>query len=196
VAQRSLFQVLTEQPWWVSAAVTALVFSIGALFSPLIGAAAALPFFGMTCYVVWLRIRRGPTLDVPELLKALRAASAEELRAMLSEVYGRERYEIGDAPGGDLELQRNGYLTLVRYRRWRAQSTGAAALEELVAAMRVRNADRGVYLTAGVVTESARKHARDAGIELLDGAALARLLQKTRTARRVLQRTREQAVKS
>jgi len=196
VASRSLFSILTEQPWWVSLLVTGLVYALGALFSPLVGAAAALPFFGMTLYVLWLRLRRGPTLDAPALLQALRAASGEELRTMLAEAYAREGYEIGDSAEGDLALTRQGYLTLVRYRRWRAQSTGAGAIDELARTMRRRSADRGIYVTAGSINEGARQRADGADIGLVDGSDLVRLLGRTRGARQALRRFRQEEAKS
>jgi hypothetical protein len=195
MASRSLFHILTEQPWWVSLLVTAMVFSLGALFSPLIGAAAALPFFGMTVYALYLRVRRGPTLDPATFLKALRAAPPEELRAMLSEVYGREGYEIADSAAGDLQLKRSGYITLLRYRRWRAQSTGAAAIDDLARTMRSQQADRGIYVSAGTVNEGARKRAGESDIAVIDGTALVRLLGRTRSGRRALRRAQEQVAK-
>jgi hypothetical protein len=197
VAQRSLFRTLIDSPWWVSLLAAVPTYAVGALLSRLfpgdanphvLGVAAALPFLGMAVYTGWLRIRRGPSIDAPSLLKALRNASPDEMCAMLTEAYGGARYEIADGSGGDLELQRNGYLTLVRFRRWRAQSTGPAAVDELRAAMRARKADHGVYVTAGTVTESARKRAAEADVTFVDGFTLADLVGRTRSVRAVLRR--------
>ena len=204
-AQRSLFAVLIDQPWWVSLLAAAVMYAFGSMlasllpgkiYPPLIGAAAALPFLGIGLYVGWLRIRRGPALNAPALLKALRSAAPEDMRTMLEQAYARERYEVADGTGGDLELKRNGYLTVVRFRRWRAQSTGPAAVDELRASMRARSADRGIYITAGVVTDGARKRAGDADIALLDGLALAELVRRTRGARKAMQRAAAEAAKS
>lgn len=196
MAQRTLFRTLIDSPWWVSLLAATVTYALGAAVAPLlpganrhlIGAAAALPFFGITLYVLWLRLRRGPSVDVPALLKALRGASPEELRAMLVEAYAREHYTVANGANGDLELQRNGYVTFVRFRRWRAQSTGPGAIEELHAAMRARNADHGIYVTAGIVTDSARKRAGEIDVLLVDGPALAELVGRTRGARAALQR--------
>jgi len=196
VAQRSLFSILTEQHWAVSLLVAGAVYLIGAAFSPLIGAAAALPFIGVAGYIGWKRLRNGPTLDVPALLKALRTATPEEMRAMLADVYGRQGYQIGDAAEDDLKLERNGYVTLVRFRRWRAQSTSASAVTELQAAMRKAKADHGVYVTAGVVADQARKQAAESEITLIDGPALAKLVGRTRGARKTLARANEAAAKA
>jgi hypothetical protein len=196
VAKRSLFSVLIELPWWFSLVVAGLIYSVGALFNPLIGASAAAPFAAIACYVVWLRLRRGPTIDLPELIRALRTASPEEMREMLTEAFTQQRYDVAEGAGGDLELNRNGYLTLVRFRRWKAQSTTPAAIKELSEAMLGRQADHGIYLTAGTVSESARSQAERSGIALLDGQALASLVSRTRGARRVLGHQSQAAGKS
>jgi restriction endonuclease Mrr len=117
------------------------------------------------------------------------------MRAMLEEAYARERYQVAEGAGGDIELQRNGYCTLVRFRRWRAQSTGPAAVDELRAAMRARDADHGIYVTAGAVTDSARKRAGETDIALLDGLALAELVRRTRGARTAMKRAAVEAAK-
>ena len=69
------------------------------------------------------------------------------------------------------------------------QSTGPAAVDELCAAMRARNADHGVYVTAGTVTESARRRAGEADVTFVDGFTLADLVGRTRGARAVLKRS-------
>jgi hypothetical protein len=194
--KRSLFSVLIELPWWFSVVVAGLIYALGAIFNPLLGAAAAIPFVGVACYTAWLRLRRGPMADFPVLLKALRSASPEEMRAMLTEAFSRQRYDVTDGPGGDLELQRNGYLTLVRFRRWRAQSTHPAAVKELSDAVRARGADHGLYITTGTVTDAARKQADTCGITLIDAMALANLVVRTRGARKAVSRSGKEVTQS
>lgn len=194
--KRSLFAILTDLPWWFSVLVAALVYSLGALFNPLIAAAAALPFVGVACYIGYLRMKRGPTADFAVMVKALRACEPEEMRAMLAEAFTRQRYEVRDGKDGDLELQRNGYVTLVRFRRWRAQSTQPGAISELVAAMKARKADHAMYITAGAVPESTQEAAQSAGIALLDGVALSSLVVRTRGARKAVNRTTAEAAKA
>ena len=92
MAQRSLFRTLLDSPWWMSLLAAVPTYAVGALLSRLfpgeanphvLGVAAALPFLGMAVYTGWLRIRRGPSVDAPKLLKALRNASPDDMRAML-----------------------------------------------------------------------------------------------------------------
>lgn len=194
--KRSLFAILCDLPWWVSLLVAILVYTVGANFSVVIGAAAAFPFICVAAYVGYLRIRRGPALDATALLKALRSAQAEDMRSMLAERFAADRYLLSDAPGGDLRLERNGYVTLVRFRRWRAQTTHPAALDELKQTMRAQKADHGIYITAGTIANTARKQAADSGIALIDGAALAEMVGRTAGARKALARAAGEAAKA
>ena len=196
VQKRTLFSILAQQPWWLSLLIAGLIYMIGALFSPLIGGAAAFPFILVTAYVGYMRIKRGPTADFPVMIKALRAASPEDMRDMLAEAFKRQRYEVTDGKDGDLELQRNGYVTLVRFRRWRAQSTHANAIQELVAAMRSRKADHAMYITAGAAPDTTKAAADAAGIALLDGVALSNLVVRTRGARKAVSRSTAETAKA
>jgi restriction endonuclease Mrr len=81
----------------------------------------------------------------------------------------------------------------VRFRRWRAQSTSAAALKELGKTMRAQSADHGMYVTAGSVADSARSEATASGITLIDGEALGLLVRRTRGARKALHRANTEA---
>lgn len=194
--KRSLFAALIELPWWFSLIVAGLIFAVGALFSTLIGAAAAAPFVVVALYTIFLRLRRGPTADFPVLMKALRSASPEEMRDMLAEAFKRQRYEVSDGNGGDLELRRNGYVTLVRFRRWRAQSTNPNALKELAQTMRDRQADHAMYITAGAVPEATRNAADKEGIVLLDSVAFGNLVVRTRGARKAVSRSSAEPAKT
>ena len=115
---------------------------------------------------------------------------------MLAEVFAAERYEINDGPDGDLKLVRNGYITLVRFRRWRAQSTSVAALDELQQTMQAHNADHGIYITAGTVADNAKKKAAESSITLLEGAALAEFVRRSASARKALARANDETVKA
>lgn len=186
--KRTLFHILSEQPWWVSLLIALGLFLAIGLFSTLMGAAAAFPFVLVAAWVGWQRLRHGPVLDPARFSPAVREASAEEVREMLSQAYARDGHEVSDSPEGDLLLVKQGYTTLVRYKRWRARNTGAAVVAELQSAMRKRNADRGVHVCAGTVAEAARAAADKAGVTLLDGPALAALVRRSPLARRIAAR--------
>jgi hypothetical protein len=189
--KRTLFHLLVERPWWFSLVVAAGVYLVFGMFSGIVGAAAAIPFIGIALYCGWLRIRNGPAADPVLLIRALRLASAEKVAAVLREAYTKQGYEIGDTPDGDMMLDRNGYKTLLRYRRWRAQSTGTAAIDELAATMKKRGADRGIHVTIGVFADAATDAAYAAAITPLDGGALTGMLRFVRGAHKLIDEAAE-----
>jgi len=191
VPKRTLFHILLEQPWWVSLLAAAGMFGIFGLFSAVIGVAAATPFLGIAGYLGVRRVRLGPQAEPVALMYALRSASPEELRDMLRTVYEKDGHSVTEVEGGDLLLDRQGYRTLVRYRRWRAQSTGPATIHELAQAMRRHNADRGMHLTAGSFTDAAKPAADAANVTPVDGAALAQLLRRLPGAMQLVRRADE-----
>jgi hypothetical protein len=188
VAKRSLFAILCELPWWVSLLAAGCIYVIGAAFMPIVGAAAAAPFVGVAVYVAWLRIKKGPEIDVPAVLNALRSASPDDMRMLLTDAFSAEGYEATGLSSGDLQLERNGYVTLVRYGRWRAQSTGGAALKEFADALRAKKADHGIYVTAGSAADDARKRAAESEITLIDGAALAAKVGRAKLTRKLIEK--------
>ena len=70
-----------------------------------------------------------------------------------------------------------GQTLLASARRWKAANHGVEPLRELHAAMQARGAQGGLYLLAqGSLSDNARLFARDHGITVVQGDALAGLL--------------------
>lgn len=83
------------------------------------------------------------------------------------------------APGGaaDFVLARGGQIQLASARRWKAAHHGVEPLRELHAAMQKRESPAGLYLLCqGELTDNARLFARDHGLTIVQGDALAQLL--------------------
>ena len=60
-------------------------------------------------------------------------------------------------------------------KRWKAATTGVGPLEELEALRQKQKADEGVFVTAGDVSEQARKYAAAKSIRIIEGPELANL---------------------
>ena len=90
-----------------------------------------------------------------------------------------ERLTGNNADGADMRLSQGGKTTLVSAKRWKAATHGVEPLRELQAAMAAADASAGVYVAAlGQVSDNARVYARDHGIVVLQGDAVAQLLLK------------------
>ena len=176
--KNSLFAILGRSPWWVSAMLAAGVFGGIRLFLPWeMALFAAAPFVLIAGYVCWKQLRAPSAGRIAKTLERLAAMPREEVTAALEAGWKREGYEVS-RPGGaqfDLELRREGKVSLVACRRWKAERTGVEPLRELQAAVRKREADELIYVAAGDVTEQAKTFAAENRVRVIDGAGLARL---------------------
>src|SRR5688572_10105096 len=94
MAKRSLFSILSEQPWWITLLVAVLVFGIMQLvFAPL-APFVALPFAALAVYLAWRQLRAGPPANIEERLAALRTMPWENFGPVVSEAYRRQGYIV------------------------------------------------------------------------------------------------------
>jgi restriction system protein len=178
--QNSLFAMLMRARWWVSALVALGVFGLTRLILPEgFALVAPLPVIVIAVVVAWKELRqpRGARLDAA--LEKLRAMSWEEFASGLEAGFWRQGYTVRRAHGvADLELEKDGRVSLVCARRWKAARTGVEPLRELAAAGEKRGAGECVYVVAGELTEQARKLAEEKRVRLLEGAGLFALLKR------------------
>ena len=178
--QNSLFAVLLRARWWVSALAALGVFALARLILPEgVALFAALPLIVIAALVAWREIRqpRGARLDAA--LAQLRAMSWEEFAAAVEAGFRRQGYTVRRAEGvADFELEKDGRVSLVCARRWKAARTGVEPLKELATAGGKRGAEECVYLVAAELTEQARRFAGDKRVRLLEGAGLSALAKR------------------
>ena len=122
------------------------------------------------------QLRRPGPKRIAATLERARAMPAEEFCAALAKGFERDGYGVSRIDGvAELRLTRQGIVTLVACRRWKAGRTGVEPLREFDTATRKEGAAR-MYVAVGEVTENARTFARDKNIRLLNEEDLARLL--------------------
>jgi restriction system protein len=168
-----------RSPWWISALAAAGIFGATRLFlAAEFAAFAALPFVVIAAWAGWQQLRAPSAKRIAATLERLTAMSREGFTAALEEGFRGQGYEV-IRPGGaqvDLELRRDGKVSLVGCRRWKAVRTGVEPLRELHAAGRAREAHELIYVAAGEITGQARAFAEENKIRLLHGAELAGLV--------------------
>ena len=176
--QNSLFAILSRSPWWISALIAGGVFVLLRLVIPE-GMAffAALPFAVIAFYAAFKQLRQPGAKRIARTMERARGLSGDEFYSALDEAYRREGYAVGRMEGGaGLVLTREGRVTLVACRRWKAKRTGVEPLREFDAATREQGAAGRIYVAAGEVTDNARAFAAEKNIRLLQEEELARLL--------------------
>ncbi len=184
MSPNSLFSILLRSPWWISFALVGLFSLAAAALLPrdyvLAGVLGTFPFFAVGCVAAWrqwhapsatrmaathAQIQSLPWRGFADLLEAAWRASG----------HGVERLATGGA--ADFVLTKDGQTVLASARRWKAATHGVEPLRELHAAMQAREVQAGLYLLAqGSLSDNARVFARDHGITVVQGDALALLL--------------------
>lgn len=188
MAEKSLFAVLLRSPWWISFVVVGLItLASGALLPKeyfVVGALSAFPIFVVGCIAAWRQLRAPSPVKVAEMLSAVNSMPWRSFADTLETAWAREGCTVERLkPGGpaDMVLARDGKTTLVSARRWKAATHGVEPLRELHAAMQARGASAGVYVvTQGQLSDNARIFARDQGIAVMQGDALAQMLLNAR----------------
>ncbi|MGD9951502.1 MAG: restriction endonuclease [Burkholderiales bacterium] len=176
--QNSLFAILLRSRWWVSALIALGVFVVVRLVLDAgFGFFAALPFAVIALVVLWreLRAPRGARLE--RALAALRELSWEEFAAKLEAGYRRQGYAVTRAGGAaDFELDKDGAVSLVAAKRWKASRSGVEPLKELAEAGARREARACIFACAAGITDQARRLAAEKGVKILEGAELVSLV--------------------
>lgn len=120
----------------------------------------------------------------------------QDFELLVGEAYRHRGYQVqeiggGGADGGvDLVLNRDSEKLLVQCKHWKAFRVDVKVVRELYGIMTAEHAQGGVVVTLGVFTEPAQAFAMGKNLKLIDGEALADLLQSAqdyttgRTSRR------------
>jgi restriction system protein len=176
--RNSLFAILARSPWWISVLLAIGIVVLLRFFLPIEFALfAALPFAAIAIYAGVKQLRRPGEKRIAATLERARALSGEGFFSALDEGFRREGYAVSRMEGGDgLVLRREGLVTLVACKRWKAMRTGIEPLREFDAATSARGAHTRLYVAAGEVTDNARKFAEQKNIRLVQEEELARLL--------------------
>ena len=188
MSENSLFAVLLRSPWWISFVVVGLITLAAGTFLPkeyfVVGALAGFPIFVVGCMAAWKQLRAPNPAKVAEMLDAVASMPWRSFADTLATAWERagytvERLNAGGNNAADMRLTLGGKTTLVSAKRWKAATHGVEPLRELQAAMAAADASAGVYVAAlGQVSDNARVYARDHGIVVLQGDAVAQLLLK------------------
>ena len=182
MAPNSLFAILLRSRWWISFAVAAAFAAAArALLPPdyvVVGVIGAFPFLVIGCIAAWRQWRAPNPRHVAESLDAIRAMPWSAFSKAIEEAFRRDGYTVAahPRPAADYELSRNGRVSLVACKRWKAARIGIEPLRELRVAKDQREADECIYVTAGELTDTAQAFAANNGVRLLQGAELAALL--------------------
>lgn len=183
MSDKSLFAVLLRSPWWISFLAAGLVAVVARLVLPdhmvAVGALAGFPFLVVGCIAAWRQFHAPSAAQVEATMQAVSAMSWREFSGVMEEGFRREGYLVQPLQGAaaDLAVAKVGSHALVSCKRWKAAKPGVEPLRELVAAVQAHDEAReAIYVTIGDLSSNAQQFAKENGIRVLQGPALAQLL--------------------
>ena len=180
--ENSLFAILLRSPWWYSlligAAIVGLAFALLRPQHAIYGMAISIPFFGLAAIAFYRQMGQPTARKAAATVEWIRTARARELTRALTAAYSEAGYRTRPYGGNaaDLQLDRDGRVTLVSCKRAKAATTGIDPVRALAAAGEREEAGALVLVALGELTSEARSFAEENRIEILDGGRLAALI--------------------
>ncbi|MBW6494024.1 MAG: restriction endonuclease [Burkholderiaceae bacterium] len=182
MSPNSLFAILLRSSWWIGFAISAGLVAIAKAFLPaeyfVFGALGSAPFFVIGCITAWRQLRAPSAKSVAATLSAIREMPWSTFSGAIEEAFRRDGHDVTRhaGPAADFKLTKNGRVTLVNCKRWKAVRTGMEPLRELIKARDACDADDCIYVAIGEVTDNARKFAAGNRVRIMQGAELAGLM--------------------
>ncbi len=179
MSPNSMFAILLRSSWWIGFAISAGFVVIAKAFLPadyfVFGALGSAPFFVIGCITAWRQLRAPSAARVAAALSAIREMPWSTFSGVMEDAFRRDGHTVArhTGPAADFKLTKNGRVTLVNCKRWKAVRTGIEPLRELIKARDACGAHDCIYVALGEITDNARKFAADSGVQILQGAELA-----------------------
>lgn len=182
MSPNSLFAILLRSPWWIGFAISAGFVALAKAFLPaeyfVFGALGSAPFLVIGCITAWRQLRSPSAKSVAAALSIIRAMPWSTFSGAIEDAFRRDGHDVARhaGPTADFELTKNGRVTLVNCKRWKAVRTGVEPLRALIEARDAGDADDCIYVAIGELTDNARKFAAGSGVRIIQGAELAALM--------------------
>ena len=182
MSEKSLFATLLRAPWWVSFVVMlAVALAAGALLPDAYKTAGMLggfPFLVIGVMAAWRQRNALSPARIDELTAQARAMGWREFSAVVETALRKQGFELRPLSNGpaDFEIEKNGRITLVSAKRWKAASMGAETLRELLATVESQEAFSCSCMSLGVFSPAAVALARQHPIQLLGSVEIAQLV--------------------
>ncbi|WP_334039066.1 DUF2034 domain-containing protein [Alteromonas macleodii] len=194
----TFIDLLVELPWWVSVLVSATAYVMMAHVLPSIQTDNKITAMVFKAFLIpapyiagmillaapfaFLNARRKAIqLDAQRNIKTVRNLHWRNFEELVAEAYRRKGYRVTEggygADGGiDLELRKDGQLTLVQCKQWKTQKVGVNVVREMFGVLTARQANHFIIISSGTYTQQAIDFAAGKPIELIDGTKLLALV--------------------
>lgn len=111
-----------------------------------------------------------------------------EFEGLIGEYYRQQGYKVKQnldySPDGgvDIELSKDGKVSLVQCKHWKARKVGVKVLRELYGVLLDQQAEKMIVVTSGEFTIEAQRFALNKRFELIQGSSVLQLLHQSKQA--------------
>ncbi|WP_291925755.1 restriction endonuclease [Limnohabitans sp.] len=182
MSEKSLFATLLRAPWWVSFLVMFGVALVAGALLPeaykTAGMLGAFPFFVIGVMAAWRQRNAISASRIQELVEQARGMGWRDFSVLIEEALRQQGFvvsRLNDGPA-DFQIEKNGRITLVSAKRWKAATVGAEHLRELLAVRESRDAFSCTCMSLGVFSQAAIDLASSSPMQLLGSANIAQLM--------------------
>ena len=182
MSEKSLFAALLRAPWWVSFLLMLAVALVAGALLPdaykIPGMLGAFPFLVIGIMAAW-RQRNAISADrISELVEQARTMAWRDFAILVEEALRQQGFEVSRLSNGpaDFQIEKDGRVTLVGAKRWKAATVGAEHLRELLAARESQQAFSCTCMSLGTFSQAAIDLAHQSPIQLLGPANIAQLM--------------------
>jgi restriction system protein len=182
MSEKSLFATLLRAPWWVSFLVMFGVALVAGALLPeaykIAGMLGAFPFFVIGVMAAWRQRKAISSSRIQELVDQARGMGWRDFSVLVEEALRQQGFVVtplNDGPA-DFQIEKNGRITLVSAKRWKAATVGAEHLRELLAVREKRDAFSCSCMSLGVFSQAAIDLANESPMQLLGSANIAQLM--------------------
>lgn len=188
MSEKSLFATLLRAPWWVSFLVMLAVALVAGALLPeaykIAGMLGAFPFLVIGIMAAWRQRNAISPERIRELADQARSMGWRDFSILVEEALRQQGFEVSRLSTGpaDFQIEKNGRITLVSAKRWKAATVGAEHLRELLAARESQQAFSCTCMSLGIFSQSAIDLANQSPIQLLGPANIAQLMHDGATA--------------
>ena len=182
MSEKSLFATLLRAPWWVSFLVMFAVALVAGALLPetykTAGMLGAFPFFVIGVMAAWRQRNAISPNRIQELVEQARGMGWRDFSVLVEEALRQQGFVVSRLNEGpaDFQIEKNGRITLVSAKRWKAATVGAEHLRELLAVRESRDAFSCTCMSLGVFSQAAIDLANDSPMQLLGAANIAQLM--------------------
>ena len=188
MSENSLFAVLLRSRWWVSIALAVGIALLVRYFVPdeylLPALSVTIPFLFTGILAAWKQLRVPGAGRIASTVETVSAMSWREFAAVLESAFQRDGFAVTRLAGeADFRLEKAGRITLVSGKRWKAANHGVEPLRELLQQRQKHEAHEAVYIAVGIISENARRFARENNLRIIGGMELTSLLRLPKAAK-------------